>query len=225
MVQSGKFGIKKLIKSSGSLGIFDITSDSQIRVIIENAGPTNTVAVYGRIQGQNSYQLIDTVVGTSNKLIDVALFDFLELEVVAYDTLGSYIDIAGSGFTTTSGGSTVASNVTVTNFPNPQNVNVVNNAAVTTELSANTPTISNITLVNIGTEYNIILPVNTKRFSVRVRNGSAVVTLGFETSSTYLTIPRGCSYSDNTLMLQTGKRTLYLKSNVGNIVIECVSWV
>jgi hypothetical protein len=225
MAQPGKFGIKKIVQASGSLGIFDITNDTQIRVVIENAGPTNVVAVYGKIQGQNAYQLIDTVVGSTNKLIETALFDFLELEVVAYDTTGNYIDIAGSGFITSTGGSSTASNVTVTNFPNPQNVAVVNTPSVTTDLAANTPTVTMLTLVNIGTEYNIVLPTNTRKFSVRVTDYSAITTISFVSSGTTLSIPRGCSYTVDLVQMQSGNRTLYLKSNKSNTVIECVSWV
>lgn len=134
MTQSGKFGIKKIQVSSGSLGLFDITDDKQIKIIVANAGPTNVVAVYGKIQGQNSFQLLDTIVGSTNKLIDVALFDFLELEVVAYDSTGNYIDIAGSGFITSTS-SASSGLVTVTNFPNPQNVAVVNSPNVNTGLN------------------------------------------------------------------------------------------
>lgn len=137
MATSGKFGIKKLASSAGTLGIFDITSDSDVRIIVENAGPTNIVAVYGKIQGQNSYELIDTVVGSASKLIPVNLFDFLELEVVVYDSTGIYVDIAGSGFigTSGSGGSGPAGLVTVTNFPSTQNVAVTNTPNVNTGLN------------------------------------------------------------------------------------------
>jgi hypothetical protein len=225
MTQSGKFGIKKIQVSSGSLGLFDITNDKQIRVIVENAGPTNVVAVYGKIQGQNSFQLIDTIVGSTNKLIDVALFDFLELEVVTYDTIGNYIDIAGSGFTTSTGGGGTASDVNVLNFPNPQNVAVVNTPNVITDLSANSPLVTKITLVNIGTEYSLVLPTNTKKFSIRVVDYSAVATISFIPAGTTLSIPRGCSYTVDLVQMQSGNRTLYLKSNKSNTVIECVSWV
>lgn len=129
MANSGKFGVKKLATTSGTLGVFNIISDKQIRIIVENAGVTNIVAVYGKIQGQNTFTLIDTVTGTSNKLIDVSLFDFLDLELITYDSLGNYVDIAGSGFnviTASGGGGVLPSNVTVTNFPNPQNVVVTN---------------------------------------------------------------------------------------------------
>ena len=225
MTQSGKFGIKKIQVSSGSLGLFDITDDKQIRVIVENAGPTNTVAVYGKIQGQNNFQLVDTIVGSTSKLIDVALFDFLELEVITYDTVGNYIDIAGSGFTSSASGGGVASDVNVLNFPNPQNVAVVNSPNVITDLSANSPLVTKITLVNIGTEYSLVLPTNTKKFSIRVVDYSAVTTVSFIPAGTTLSIPRGCSYVVDLVQMQSGNRTLYLKSNKSNTVIECVSWV
>jgi hypothetical protein len=122
MAQSSKFGVKKLIKGVGSLGIFDTIRDSQVRVIVENAGSLNTLAVYGKIQGQNTYQLIDTVVGSQSKLIDVTLFDFLDLELITYDTLSNYVDIAGSGFVSSGGGGNVTGVVSVSNFPATQNV-------------------------------------------------------------------------------------------------------
>lgn len=134
MAQSGKFGIKKFVKTSGTLGIFDIITDTQVQIIVENAGPVNTVAVYGRIQGQNGYVLVDTIVGSSTKTIAVGVYDFLDLEVITYDSLGTYIDIAGSGFNVSSGGGGVfPSSIAVNNFPPSQSVvvtNVVNTTAI-----------------------------------------------------------------------------------------------
>lgn len=135
MSTSGKFGVKKLVSSAGTLGVFDIISDSDVRIIVENAGPTNIVALYGKIQGQNSYELIDTIVGSATKLIPVNLFDFLELEVVSYDSTGIYVDIAGSGFIGTGSGGGGSGLVTVTNFPSTQNVAVTNTPNVNTGLN------------------------------------------------------------------------------------------
>lgn len=136
MATSGKFGVKKLVSSAGTLGVFDITSDSDVRIIVENAGPTNIIALYGKIQGQNAYELIDTIVGSSTKLIPVNLFDFLELEIMTYDSTGMYVDIAGSGFIGTAGsGGGTSGLVTVTNFPSTQNVAVTNTPNVNTGLN------------------------------------------------------------------------------------------
>jgi hypothetical protein len=181
--------------------------------------------VYGRIQGQKTYQLIDTVIGTSNKLIDVGLFDFLDLEVISYDTLSNYVDIAGSGFVTAGTSGSVSSSVTVTNFPNPQNVAVVNTPNVITDLAASTPIISNLTLSTAGTEYSLVLPTNTKKIMIKVRGYSAVFTLGYVSAGNYITIPRGCNYSEDTVLMQSANRTLYFKGSVNNVVLEIISWV
>lgn len=225
MAQSGKFGIKKLATVAGTLGIFDITSDTQIRVIVENAGPTNLVAVYGRIQGQNNYQLIDTVVGSSNKLIDVALFDFLDLEVITYDTLGNYIDIAGSGFTNSGGGGAVSGTVAVSNFPNPQNVVVTNVPTVNTNTVAGTPVILNTGLGVAGTEYSLTLPDGTKKFSLNAVGATIIITFGWVSAGPVITIPKGCSYTVDGVLLTGANRTIYLKTNTNTTIIEILSWV
>jgi polyisoprenoid-binding protein YceI len=45
-----KMGLNKQIKSTGSLGLFDITDDLTIRIAIEGAGVENSIAVRGRIK-------------------------------------------------------------------------------------------------------------------------------------------------------------------------------
>lgn len=169
MSQSGKFGLKKFVKTSGTLGVFDIINDTQIQIIVENAGPVNTVAVYGKIQGQNNYVLIDTLVGTGTKTIAVGVYDFLDLEVVAYDSLGTYIDIAGSGFNLSSGGGgTFPSSIAVNNFPATQNVNVLNpvtNVNAIVRASDGTP----ITHTTVGPkealDVNIVNTINGNTFA------------------------------------------------------------
>jgi hypothetical protein len=166
MAQSGKFGLKKFVKTSGSLGIFDIITDTKVQIIVENAGPVNTVALYGKIQGQNSYVLVDTVIGSSGKVIEVGLYDFLELEVLAYDSLGTYIDIAGSGFYTTAGGGSVPTSISVNNFPASQNVVVTNPVSTTAIVRASDGT--PITHTTAGTkealDVNAIAPELSLRF-------------------------------------------------------------
>lgn len=225
MSNSGKFGVKKLLKTPGDIGVFDIISDTQIRLIVENAGPANVIAVYGRIQGQNAYALVDTVVGTSTKLIDVALYDFLDLELITYDSLGNYVDLAGSGFKVSSGGGT-ASSVSVNNFPNPQNVFVTNTPIpVVTNTVAGVPTITNTVMPVAGNEYTMTLPTDTKKFSLNAVQSTAVITFSFTSGGPVITIPKGCSYTVDGLLLQGANRTIYLKTNTNNTTIECLSWV
>lgn len=224
MANGGKFGVKRLLTASGTLGVFDITSDTQVRLIVENAGVTNTIAVYGKIQGQNNFVLIDTVVGTGNKLIDVALCDFLDLEVITYDSLGNYVDLAGSGFTSSGGGGTpgqLAANVNVQNFPNPQNVVVTNSPPIV----AGTPVVLNMSLAAAGTEYTLQLPDSTKKFSLNATGAAIIITFGWVSGGPVITIPKGCSYTVEGLLLTGTNRTIYLKSNTNTTIIEILSWV
>lgn len=77
------------------------------------------------------------------------------------------------------------------------------------------------------TEQSIILPVSTKKFLLKVRDYACSMNVAFdagETSVDYLTVPRGCSYSEENLNLTTLYRTIYFKTNKINVVVECVSW-
>lgn len=92
--------------------------------------------------------------------------------------------------------------------------------------ASKTPTIQTF-LISSLTEQSIILPVSTKRFLLKVRNYEASMQVAFdagETSVDYLTVPRGCSYSEEGLNLTTLYRTIYFKTNKINVTVECVSW-
>jgi len=228
MSTSGSFGLKKLVKQQGSLGIFDITNDTQIKMVIANAGASNTVGVYGKIQGQNNFALIDTLIGNSTKVIDVSYYDFLDIEIITYDSLSNYVDVSGSGFVTslkgTSSSNTSGENINVTNFPEIQNVAVVNSPQVFTDLTANSPTVNILNLAAANNEYELVLPVNTKKISIKVHNYSAPLRIGFISGGEKFNIPRGCSFTEESLKLISGKNTLYLSSTKDNIIVECLSW-
>lgn len=99
-MSTGKLGINKLITSTQSLGEFDIDSDSKIAFSTVNAGPTFTVEVKGRLAGQLSFTLIDTVVGASPKTIAVSNFDFLQINITIYDSTSNHVQLTASGTNT-----------------------------------------------------------------------------------------------------------------------------
>lgn len=92
--------------------------------------------------------------------------------------------------------------------------------------ASKTPIIQTFNITSL-TEQSIILPVSTKRFLIKVRDYACVMNIAFEageTSVDYLTVPRGCSYSEENLNLTTLYRTIYFKTNKINVIVECVSW-
>lgn len=96
-----------------------------------------------------------------------------------------------------------------------------------TAISANTPSIQNISIPTLGTETEITLPNGCKKYNLKVRNYGANLQVAFtpgDSNSNYITIPRGCSYSENLVELTTTYNKLYVQSNKDNVIVECVAW-
>ena len=93
--------------------------------------------------------------------------------------------------------------------------------------SSQVPEIQNITINSANTEQSITLPQGCKQYTLRVRNNSAKLQLAFnagQSNSSFLTIPRGCNYSQNFVELTTAYSHLYIQSNKDNVTVECISW-
>jgi hypothetical protein len=96
-----------------------------------------------------------------------------------------------------------------------------------TNLNSKTPTILNYTIPTANTENLINLPIGCKKYNLKTRGYSANLKLAFnqnESNTNYITIPRGCSYSEDSLELTTAYNTLYVQTNKDNVVIECIIW-
>lgn len=93
---------------------------------------------------------------------------------------------------------------------------------------AGSPTILNVTIPTANVENSIVLPLQTKKFQIKTRGASSDLQLAFtvgNSSTNFITIPRGCNYSENDLSLTTLSRVLYIRSAISNIVLECIAWV
>lgn len=94
--------------------------------------------------------------------------------------------------------------------------------------AATTPNIQNVTIPTANVENAIVLPLETKHFQIKVRGSGTNLQLAFvvgESNTRFITIPRGCNYSENDLSLTTLSRVLYIRSASPNIVLECITWV
>jgi hypothetical protein len=97
---SGKFGLNRYVQSIGTLGTFDVIDTQTAKFVVTNASPGNVFSVRGKINGQNTYVLIDTLVGSVTKDIDITKFDYIEIECTTYVSQSTYVQIDGSGFVT-----------------------------------------------------------------------------------------------------------------------------
>lgn len=102
---SGKFGLNQYVSSVKNLGTFDINEDNQAKFEVINAGSTNIFQIRGKIQGKDTFSLIGTIVGNQEVVFDISLFDYLEIACTTYSSLSTYVEIIGSGFHVSVGGS------------------------------------------------------------------------------------------------------------------------
>lgn len=115
-----KLNFQKEFTATGIVGPTELPVINAVQtvVVVENVGATNEVTVSGKIKGQDSFILLDTIVGpTDGTAIDTATVDELQFECTVYDPSGSP-KLVASGFfkKPTSGGggeANTASNIGV----------------------------------------------------------------------------------------------------------------
>ena len=89
-----------------------------------------------------------------------------------------------------------------------------------------TPKIINFTLPLAGTEYNVLVPMASKKFIIKIRGDGAKVNLAFaagETLAKYFTLGLGNFYEETGLQLTTDL-AVYVQSNKPNQVLEILTW-
>jgi len=96
------------------------------------------------------------------------------------------------------------------------------------EETPNTPTIYNVTMTNLNTEYSQALPANCRKFIIHTRDGTAF-RLAFVTgkvatpTAPYWSNPSNADYWEESLKISS--LTLYFACAVAGKVIEIIAWV
>lgn len=91
-------GLNRQIISAGSLGLFDITDDLVIRIVIEGADTGNVIVIKGRIRGQSSFNTLETITGSTSTTVTVATYEEIEIECTNYQAIGTQIKIIATSF-------------------------------------------------------------------------------------------------------------------------------
>jgi hypothetical protein len=94
--------------------------------------------------------------------------------------------------------------------------------SVTLSGAAN-PTVTNVALV-ANTETSISLPANTKQYLLKLRDATAPLQVAFisgQSSTTYLTVPRGTFYADSGLQTSV---TIYCQTPASGQTLELLTW-
>ncbi len=89
------------------------------------------------------------------------------------------------------------------------------------------PSISNISIALPNIENIVVLPISTKQFELKVRGNLSNLKIAYglgQSFTNYATITRGCNYTVQGLNLTTLNRALFVQSDKGGIIIECIIW-
>ena len=103
-----KMRINKKITSPQILGIFDVTDESKIRIVVEGAGSGNTFEVKARIQNQTSFVLLKTITGNANETVNVFTYEEVQIECTSFSAVSDEVKIVASSFSD-AGGSAIDS--------------------------------------------------------------------------------------------------------------------
>jgi hypothetical protein len=78
-----------------------------------------------------------------------------------------------------------------------------------------------------GTEYSYFIPVNTKRYVMRVRDAKGKLQFAYtsgDTNTKFISLARGATYTQEGVYLSSGLN-VYFESPTANVVVEILSWV
>lgn len=114
------------------------------------------------------------------------------------------------------------------NKDNPKPVDAtLNVGSINVEIAdPTTPKIVNISVPLANTEQSYLLPANTKRFVMRVRDGLAQIKLAYVSGTTgtvYRTVDMGASYESGLIDAPSGF-TVYFQLTKASKIIEIESW-
>lgn len=99
-----KLNFKKIITTIGTIGedSYDVSGETKIRVVIENAAGGNSISVVAKINLQTSFVQIGVLSGTGNFTVDVGTYDTIRFVCNTYSPAGD-VTIVASSFDDTSG--------------------------------------------------------------------------------------------------------------------------
>lgn len=103
-------------------------------------------------------------------------------------------------------------------------VNADNISVDLSPLVGTDPQIINVNMPIAGSEYNIVLPIETKRFQMNIRDHKGRYTVAYVSNGPYITKSNGVVYKEDSLNLDNGTNTVYFTSTKNNMVMEIITW-
>lgn len=86
------------------------------------------------------------------------------------------------------------------------------------------PEIFNVDMTIANTEYSQVLPVDTKRFQVGIRDCLSKYSISYQSNGPIFTLERGVVYEEQGVKLETTNNTIYFKAPRDGVVMEIIIW-
>ena len=98
MANQIKLNFKKIITTTGTIGedSYDVSGETKIRVVVENAAGGNSISVVAKINLQTSFVQIGVLSGTGNFTVDVGTYDTIRFVCNTYSPAGDVTIVASS---------------------------------------------------------------------------------------------------------------------------------
>lgn len=177
--------------------------------------------VKAKLIGENSYESIFVGTGTVDTTVDITLYDRIQLcstnaltgGTLALSSFVTYGDVTNN----MPAGTATAGNQVISNDLLTQ---ILQDLQDDVDCAIN-PSVSNLNVTVANSVFDIVLPVDTKKFLIRHRNKGSIEFAFEPTLSAFFTIPKGNSYSESGLC--TVSTTIYVRSDKTG-TIEVITW-
>lgn len=91
--------------------------------------------------------------------------------------------------------------------------------------TAGTPETFNVNMTTSGNEYFLDLPLDTKKFSMKLKDNDSKFEVYYVTGGAdSYTIGRGSEYSEESIKIITGNQRIFFKGFKNNIIMEFITW-
>lgn len=211
------FGLKPVTANTVlTLSCENIKEENLLRVVSNNVD--GDYVVLAKLIAEESFTPIFVGTGTVDTVLDISTYDIIQVEAATDITQGTLAISAfltpGDVSTINSGGDASAANQVAGNAILAQIVAELNEDVDCAEI----PTVINEDVNGIGIIYDVTLPVDCKKFTIRHRDGGNIEFAFENTLSSHFTVKKGCSLSEDGLCLPN--TTIYFRSNkIGTVEV------
>lgn len=98
-----KAKLNQLVAQTGSLGVFNIDGEDILRIVVEDAGPSNTLVVSARLIGQDEFIILKEIVGPANEKVRISTYEEAKIECTVFDSTGVAVKVIAASFNEASG--------------------------------------------------------------------------------------------------------------------------